>query len=289
MPFGGFTKNNIIMKKTILSIVVLLSLLFLTSCDKNKEVKQFATDFAAAVQSGNKSEITKMYPGAASADSLVFTFDAEKAEIEELESGGWKVVLGEGKDIFIVKNEADGTLSIKDSHGVFFIPDSKKDFALKTGWIEKGMSDIQILERFLDTGFEASLIEKYISDIKKSLSAKITGSWGDDYYGGTWISAAGIIITLVNKSTSDIPASAYDVIYRTWYWGDPSNKLKEIIKGKDVPAGKSITLKTSKLGANMESDNDLILDFHPDTLQATFYKNYLPTGSEYKEYLSSKK
>ena len=155
-------KTSIIMKKTNLSIVVFLSLLFLTSCDKNKEVKQFATDFAAAVQSGNKSEITKMYPGAASADSLVFTFDAEKAEIEELESGGWKVVLGEGKDIFIVKNEADGTLSIKDSHGVFFIPDSKKDFALKTGWIEKGMSDIQILERFLDTGFEASLIEKYI-------------------------------------------------------------------------------------------------------------------------------
>ena len=58
------------MKKTILSIVVSLSLVLFASCDKNKEVKQFATDFAAAVKSGNKSEITKMYPGAAAADSL---------------------------------------------------------------------------------------------------------------------------------------------------------------------------------------------------------------------------
>lgn len=277
------------MRKIINFIPLVLALLLFSACNNYADVKQFMAELSAAIEKNDTAAIKKMYPDAAKADSLVFTFDAEKAEIEELESGGWKVVLGEGKDIFIVKNETDGTLSIKDSHGVFFIPDSKKDFALKTGWIEKGMSDIQILERFLDTGFEASLIEKYISDIKKSLSAKISGSWGDDYYGGTWISAAGIIITLVNKSTSDIPASAYDVIYRTWYWGDPSNKLKEIIKGKDVPAGKSITLKTSKLGANMESDNDLILDFHPDTLQATFYKNYLPTGSEYKEYLSSKK
>ena len=60
-----------------LLIVLFVGLLFV-SCDKNKEIKQFATDFAAAVQSGNKSEITKTYPGAAAADSLVFAFDVEK-------------------------------------------------------------------------------------------------------------------------------------------------------------------------------------------------------------------
>lgn len=93
--------------KKVLSTIAILSLVLFASCDKNKEVKQFATDFAAAVQSGNKSEITKMYPGAAAADSLTFVFDAEKAEIEELE-GGYKVSLADNQYVIVTKNEADG-------------------------------------------------------------------------------------------------------------------------------------------------------------------------------------
>ena len=95
------------MKKAFSSVIIML-LLLLVSCDKNKEIKQFATDFTIAAKSGYKSEIIKMYPDAVVADSLNFTFDAEKAEIEEIEDKGWKLTLGNNQFVIIERTEDDG-------------------------------------------------------------------------------------------------------------------------------------------------------------------------------------
>ena len=179
------------MKKTILSIVVSLSLVLFASCDKNKEIKQFATDFAAAVQSGNKSEVTKMYPGAAAADSLNFAFDAEKAQIEELEGGGWKVVLGEGKDVIVVKNEDDGTLNIKESHGVFAVSKAQMDFATGTGLVKADMNDAKIAELLADTAFVSWVSAEFMKEFNKKFRIiKVYDNrydYGSDGSGCCWL------------------------------------------------------------------------------------------------------
>lgn len=63
---------------------------------------------------------------------------------------------GQRADIVVNKGE-DGNISISESHGSFANPDSKLSFAKITGWIEKGMSDNAIAERFQDTLFVARL------------------------------------------------------------------------------------------------------------------------------------
>ena len=140
------------MKKAFSSVIIML-LLLLVSCDKNKEIKQFATDFTIAAKSGYKSEIIKMYPDAVVADSLNFTFDAEKAEIEEIEDKGWKLTLGNNQFVIIERTEDDGSLSIKESHGVFAFPKALKEFGLKTGLLKADMSDATIAKQLNDTAF----------------------------------------------------------------------------------------------------------------------------------------
>ena len=75
---------------------------------------------------------------------------------------------GQRADIVVNKGE-DGNISISESHGSFANPDSKLSFAKITGWIEKGMSDNAIAERFQDTLFVAGLGDIILKEIKNSL------------------------------------------------------------------------------------------------------------------------
>ena len=278
------------MKKTILSIVVFLPLLFLASCDKNKEVKQFATDFAAAVQGGNKSKITKMYPGAVAADSLDFAFDAEKAQIEKLEGGGWKVVLGEGKDVIVVKNEDDGTLNIKESHGVFAVSKAQMDFAIGTGLVKKDMSDAKIAEQLADTAFVAWVSAEFMKTFNEKFHiSKIWDDRGnyasDGLGGGEWF------ITVKNVSDFDFAGSDYKVTVTSIV-----QRGKVItLEGKDLFSGSEETLKTGFLDSNFYFIEDFSLVHDPKikliinlTTAELLGKYYKPTGNEYETYLKTK-
>lgn len=91
-------------------LLFVFAALMLVSCSKYGKVKQFATDFAAAVSNGDKDAIAKMYPDAVVADSLLFAFNSENAQIEELE-GGYKITLADNQYVIVTKNDADGILS----------------------------------------------------------------------------------------------------------------------------------------------------------------------------------
>ncbi len=278
------------MKKTILSIVVSLSLVLFASCDKNKEIKQFATDFAAAVQSGNKSEVTKMYPGAAAADSLNFAFDAEKAQIEELEGGGWKVVLGEGKDVIVVKNEGDGTLNITESHGVFAVSKAQMDFATGTGLVKTDMNDAKIAEQLADTAFVAWVSTEFMKTFNEKFHiSKIWDDRGnyasDGLGGGEWF------ITVKNDGDFDFAGSDYKVTVTSIV-----QRGKVItLEGKDLFSGSEETLKTGFIDSNFYFSEDQGVLYEPKikliinlTTAELLGKYYKPTGNEYETYLKSK-
>ncbi len=276
------------MKKTILSIVVSLSLVLFASCDKNKEIKQFATDFAAAVQSGNKSEVTKMYPGAAAADSLNFAFDAEKAQIEELEGGGWKVVLGEGKDVIVVKNEDDGTLNIKESHGVFAVSKAQMDFATGTGLVKADMNDAKIAELLADTAFVSWVSAEFMKEFNKKF--RIIKVYDNRYdYGSDGSGGGEWFVTVKNDGNFDVVGSDYNV---------EINGFKTIIlNGKDLFSGSEETFKTEYQSATFYMRNPEFFEgeITPKakiklnlTTAELLGKYYHPKGNEYEYYLKSK-
>ncbi len=88
--------------KPIKLMCVLCAVVLLTSCDKSGDVRQFVSDLAAAVSAGDCAAVARLYPEAARADSLAPAFDAAKATIEETD-GGWRVTIGEGRDLLVVK------------------------------------------------------------------------------------------------------------------------------------------------------------------------------------------
>ena len=56
--------------KIIISLLAPAAALLLTACSGDGEVRQFVTDFAMAVSTGDRATIEKMYPDAALAEAL---------------------------------------------------------------------------------------------------------------------------------------------------------------------------------------------------------------------------
>ena len=284
------------MKKTFLSIIMLLSLLFLTSCDKNKEVRQFATDFAAAVQSGNKSEIAKMYPDAAKADSLSFAFDAERAEIETLDDGSIKITLGDGKDIVLVKNDGDDGMKVKASHGVFAYPSDRLDLAKKTGQWKEGLNDVEQNERMADTLFVKYLKDIIIADLKNNV--KVTQSKCTGYDMNKLQGICSVVVS--NHGERPIEGDEYVVTAKLY---DQTNGMYDFELGRRIAGSVgycgSRTLTGKPIPANGEASYTFRYDVgaYPTDPVCTISLNpkienimdsYQSTGREYEEYLSQK-
>ena len=279
------------MKQSILSSAILLFLLLLVSCDKNKEIKQFATDFAVAAKSRNKSEIAKMYPSAAVADSLNFTFDAEKAEIEEVEGKGWKLTLGDNQFVIIERTEPNGSLSIKESHGVFAFSKAQKEFGLKTGLLKADMSDATIAEQLSDTAFISFVSKNFLKTFNEKFRIKKVYDNRSDYAsdmtgGGEWF------VTIGNDLDIDVAGSDYQVVISS-----PVRRgEKEILDGKDVYAGSKETLKSSHLDDSFYVDYSEYIDSKDPKIKLEFIlsdidilnKYFVPKGDEYSNYLKQK-
>lgn len=294
------------MKKTILSIVVLLSLLFLTSCDKNKEVRQFAIDFAAAVQSGNKSEITKMYPDAAKADSLSFAFDAEKAEIETLDDGSIKIALSDDIDIILAKNDGDGNLKVKASHGVFAYPSDRLELAKKSGQWKDGLNDIEQTERLADTLFLRWMQAKMVESMKslvKITNSSVSSKHVSNYNIASEEERCSYTVTVANNTDQEIEGNDYTIsVKETWYlwkdgWEDMSfretkhpESSTKTLTGKPIPAKGTATYTWNETFAGSHHFGysnfgvQSTLNYTPK--QSDF--NFKYTGKEYEEYLSQK-
>jgi len=275
------------MKKTNF-FVPLMALMLLTSCDKNAEVKQFMNELATAVSTNDKAAIEKMYPDATKADSLSLTFDADKAQIEELEGGGWKVDLGEGKDIIVVKNEADGTLSVKESHGMFVYPKEKIDFGQKTGLINSGMNDRELALQFGDTLFINYLSQKVKDAIMRKLRVK-TSVISSNYEFSEYNKYR---ITVRNDNDFDIPAEAYEFVVEKWGWDCENLRdclvSTELQDGPDlkanetticpVPGEYDFEYETVKASIQLKNSKEQIVE-----------KLFTPQGGEYEEYLESRR
>ena len=275
------------MKKTIYLVSMAVAVLMFCACDKNAEVKQFMTDFSTAVANKDKAAIEKMYPDASKADSLALAFDAEKAQMEALDDGSIKIVLGEGKDIILVKNESDGTLKIQTSHGVFVYPQERMDFALKTGWYDKTLDDIKNADRLADTLFVKYLNDKIagavIADLKSKV--KVTKSVA------TQRSFCTVIVS--NQNNRQIEGNEYVITAKLYEYFGGNYGHKEYagsrtLTGKPIPANGQAIYSISGYGAGGYPE-DPVCTISVNPKIENVFADYQFTGKEYEEYLSQKK
>ena len=273
------------MKKWIFASMVGCVGLLMASCSGDSKIKAFAEEFATAVANGDRATITRMYPDAEKADSLAVTFNADSVVITKDEAQKQTTItLSKGVDLVVSEN-ADGELVIQSSHGVFAYPAAEMAFAKKTGQWKEGLTDAELAERMADKGLADYLFEEFNNKLKSALSIANTGTWGDDYYEGEWVSSKGAVFDVKNSSSMDIPGSAWNIIYKEGYWGGGEMATEEV-PGVDVKAGETVTVKTKELGSSMESETGQRLNIKGFTKEE-FMTAFIPTGNEYDEYVKN--
>ena len=273
------------MKNWILASMAGYVALLMVSCSGDSKIKAFAEEFATAVANGDRATITRMYPDAEKADSLAVTYNADSVVITKDEAQKQTTLtFSKGVDLVVSEN-ADGELVIQSSHGIFAYPAAELAFAKKTGQWKDGLTDAELSERMADKGLADYLFEAFNNKVKSALSIVNTGTWGDDYYEGEWVSSKGAVFDVKNSSSMDIPGSAWNIIYKEGYWGGGEMATEEV-PGIDVKAGETVTVKTKKLGSSMESETGERLNIKGFTKEE-FMAAFIPTGNEYDEYVKN--
>ena len=269
---------------SIINMLFLVVLMCLSSCENDKAVKEFVTRYATAAANGDTATVRKIYPDAAKAVSFNTALIADSLTVTDQDSIVL-VGLGNGVDMKIRRGAGDA-MTIVESHGLFAYPDNTLAFAKKTGQWKEGLTDAQQAERMADQGLVDYLFQSFNEQVKTGLSIIRTGTYGDDYYQGEWVSSEGATFTVKNNTPFDVPGSAYHIIYKSGYWGGGSMS-SEMVAGKNVKAGETVELRTTRLGPNMESDTShqlVVRGFTKDE----FLANFQPTGKEFDEYLERK-
>lgn len=268
------------MKKLSTFSIIAIAMLLLASCTESK-MKQFAEEFATAVNNNDKEAIAKMYPDAKVAEKLTIDFNKDSLSVEE-RADTFVVNLGGDKSLSIVKTE-EGELKIADSHGLFSYPKERMDFALKTGWVKPEMSDLKIAEQFADTTFTKYLSQKNVGHIKtqliiKNINYSLPGDKiYDSSYGGM-VSAVHVTATVINNSEYEISGSDYEVTVA--YSGVKS----ETIPGKDIKPSETHTFTIkAPIAEAIGSASIRFISSDADMLA----KYFTPKGGEYEAYKRS--
>ena len=268
-------------KIMILSLCVLLC----CACDSNKdeEIKRFATDFAAAVQSGDKSRITKMYPGTADVDEFASDFKMDSIQInEDNMTGGHKVSLGNGIWLVVTGKDKE-SFKIVSSHGLFSFPKEQMSFAQETGWIKKDMDDQEMLKAFSDTTFYDFLFDKTAEQLKKNVTTEV--NWEKSDIKCMVDEPSTIVAQVTNKGSHAIRGEGYKVIISCEMFGANEAKGKDIAPKQTIflstrfpaeGAGRQIYKAALKFNINEASRREVVSRY------------YEVKGGEYEEFLKTK-
>ena len=276
------------MRKIINFIPLVSALLLFCACDKYADVKQFMADLSAAIEKNDTAAIVKMFPDAAKADSLVLAFDAEKAQMETNDDGCIKIDLGEGRDLTVIKDEGDGGMTVKSSHGVFAYPSGRLDLAKKTGQWRDGLNDMEQVERMKDTLFVKYLNDKIAGALIADLKSKVKVTKG---VATLDINNCKSVCTVVvsNQNGRQIEGDEYVVtaiLYSTFEL-EPYPCGRRTLTGKPIPANGQVTYSFSY-------DTNCFPPYNPscsisiNPKMDNVLEGYQPSGKEYEEYLSQK-
>ena len=282
------------MKKLFYLFMVVAIMVIVTSCDSKKsEVKNFVMQFSQSLSENDTAFIHSAYPCSAECDSLSFPVDEKAIQVEEGDTAGIYVVKNNDKEL-VVTIADDGTMTIVDSRNVFSYAVSKKNFALATGWIEDGMSDSQMAERFADKDFINYLGSTLIKELTNNLRVQDWEySMSPMEMSARSLSYVPLQFIVVNNTPYDIAAEDYHIDATISYLrvAGVDNQKKEV-NGEAIGANSSIKIKYNL--SPVYNDPNLFEDVVSEKIalniseEEALQKYFIPKGGEYKSYLYAK-
>ena len=182
----------------------------MVSCDSHKaEIEKKITIFEQALASNDSNTIRTIYPLAASCDSIDFSIGDADIDIEKGDSIGRYIAKLNDKELTIEVSD-DGKITFVDSRNVLLYGKKKMDFAQSTGWIEEGMSDAQIIQRFADKGFINYLSSTVMKELNSNLQVlKWERAMDYDRMLQSGIKYIPLQFTVANNTPYDIAADDY--------------------------------------------------------------------------------
>lgn len=286
------------MKKLVFLFLSTTIMVVLISCNsQTAEVKRLITQFAEAVNNNDSTAICSMYPLAGACDSILFSIQGADINVEKGDTVGVFIAKVNDKELS-VKVDEDGTMAIVDSRNVLSYGKKKKEFALASGWIEDGMSDAQMAERFADNGFIEYLGSSLIKELNNNVRVQ---DW--EYSMNPMEMSARMIegslkttplqFVVVNNTPYDIEAEDYVIEAEISYLrvAGVDNQKKEV-KGETLGANSTIKVKYNlqpvyddpNLFEDVVSSKIVLNISEEEALQ----KYFIPKGGEYKTYLYTK-
>lgn len=259
------------MKKIIIFGLVALTIMS-TSCESNKEVKQFASDFAAVVKEGDINKVKQMYPDVSEYDSLAIAFNADSVFVEKAEADNQFVVKLNSEQSMTVEKGQDGKFRVVKSNGVFAYKPGVVEFGKALGCYDPSLSDKENYERMNDKDFIGYLFLKAEDFLKKNVRIEQR----------TYYNKVGI--NIYNNTGINLPKDCYAVTVGVYFRGDGPASLEstQTYSEEDIPNGGS-----SHFFVNQIVD-DLTYVEAEFTCNAydmsSLQKIYKPTGDEYEKY-----
>ena len=280
------------MRKAVF-IAALLTTIMLASCgtDKNKE---FITRFATAVTNGDKATLEKMYAASAKADSIA-TFVADSAVIEPNEKGDTILVKLGSSITFTMVKDANDSLQIISSKGLFAYAQDRLDFAKSTGWYADDLDDVQNAERLADSLFVPALTQKVAGDAR----TKVHVTKKDSHVSNNFERVTCTVI-VANDNDFEVAGSDYSVKAALYnFYSIMVDELKwenfeqlgdsRVLTGKPIPAhGTAIYNYTMSATGRPGDPGTLRCSINVNLSPASIMAVYKPTGNEYEEYLKTK-
>lgn len=278
------------MKKTNIFLLVAASLIaagsIMTSCaggnkvSPQEEVRAYGKYFVEKLSANQLDSIKSTYPDIAKADSVA-PIQSDTIIVVENEPGQFDLTLAEGITMKLNRSE-EGNISVTETKGLFIFPSDRKELAEKTGMWADNLSDAQLADRLADNQFFDWL--KKSKTVNSSDIIALGQTVGDGYYteGYRYV---------VNKTDQPINASDYVVIRKYSYSvfngdGYDESSGSEVLPGKNIPPHGSVKFGFGSSSHGGEQISGVKLKLTPEQLQERFAPY---TGTEYQDYLNSKK
>lgn len=260
-----------------------LSLILLSACgaDKENKVETFGKNFAAYVNASQLDSIKAVYPSA-NFDAVI-PVSADSLTVTENGNGTYRISFS-GDTWVDVTVEENGDIKVLESNGFAAFPEEKYEMGKNTGMFNDNPTDVVKAERLDDSAFfewlNAKMREKAANAIDLKAGKLRYVPWtmaegGDGYK----------TCTLTNTTDHPISRNDYYLAY-TDYWADGT----EGDTGTEQCTHPGIDLAPGATG-QIELKGQCTIDFLNIRV---IYKNdsitkYTPSGTEYQEYLDSRK
>ena len=271
-----------------------------------KDALLFIEQFAKAIEAGDRQTICQLYPNAEKAESFDVSFNKDSVVVTHQNGNDTiDVNLSYKQSLQIVKDD-NGQMHIVSSKGLFSYPANQINFAMKTGWINASLDDVERAERLSKKDYVAWIEERAIETMKskvKVVQSSVKRGENVGNYGSTSADVYNYEVVLENMNNCDIAADAYLVGvvvkgYDFTEWADegetrePYSESCNSLTGKMIPRKGSVTYSWvseeygGAHGGRVPEQLECNIVFNPSKEDAI--EAYEPTGKEYFEYLDKK-